>query len=224
VVSFSPWPGARLPGLARGRVHREQHDRPGPNQAWANSLHPDREPATNVNVHGVEHAWNLPSEEVYTVPDPERVDGHVRLTRPAVAAGRLVRGVSLRFETGRLVEVAGADGVDGLREFIGRDSGLRRLGDLALVDGDSAVGSLGQTFGMILLDENTAAHIALGFGFPELVDPAERDRVNQSSDHLDVSIGEEVSVAGYDRSGREISPPRRRALAVLSVQNPGRTR
>jgi leucyl aminopeptidase (aminopeptidase T) len=58
---------------------------------------------------------------------------------------------------------------------------------------------------MILLDENTAAHIALGFGFPELVDPAERDRVNQSTDHLDVSIrSEEVSVTGYDRAGREI--------------------
>jgi leucyl aminopeptidase (aminopeptidase T) len=86
-------------------------------------------------VNRVEHAWNLPSEEVYTVPDPERVDGHARLTRPAVVTGRLVPGVSLGFERGRLVEVKGRDGV-------------------------------GQTFGMILLDENSAAHIALGFGFP----------------------------------------------------------
>jgi len=121
-----------------------------------------------------------------------------------VAAGRLIPGVSLRFQAGRLVDVAGADGVDMLSELIARDPGMSRLGELALVDGDSAVGSVCQTFGMILLDENTAAHIALGFGFPELVDPAERDRVNQSGDHLDVSIGsEEVSVTGYDRAGRE---------------------
>jgi aminopeptidase len=80
----------------------------------------------------------------------------------------------------------------------------RRLVELALVDGDSAVGSVGEPFGMILPDENTAAHIALGFGFPELVDPAARGRVNQSRDHLDVSIGsDEVSVTGYDRPGRE---------------------
>jgi leucyl aminopeptidase (aminopeptidase T) len=57
---------------------------------------------------------------------------------------------------------------------------------------------------MILLDENTAAHFALGFGFPELSDPAERDRVNQNKDHLDISIGsDDVSVTGYDRAGRE---------------------
>ena len=81
---------------------------------------------------------------------------------------------------------------------------MTRLGELALVDDDSAVAGAREPFGMILLDENTAAHIALGFGFPELVDPAERDRVNESKDPLDVSLGSvEVSVVGYGRSGRE---------------------
>jgi aminopeptidase len=127
------------------------------------------EPPTNVNVHGVEHAWNLPSEEVYTVPDPDRVDG-----APA------------------------------LREYIDRDPGTSRLGELALVDGDSAVGSVGQAFGMIMLDENTASHIALGFGFPALVDPSERDRVNQSSDHLDLTVGsDELRVTGHHADGHE---------------------
>lgn len=162
------------------------------------------EPPTNVNVHGIEHAWNLPSEEVYTVPDPNRVDGHVRLTRPALVGERLVPGVSLTFGAGRVVEVTAPDGAAAMREFIGRDPGTSRLGELALVDGDSAVGSVGQTFGMIMLDENTASHIALGFGFPELVDPSERDRVNQSSDHLDLTVGsDEIMVTGRDRAGRE---------------------
>ncbi|HUA06910.1 MAG TPA: aminopeptidase [Solirubrobacteraceae bacterium] len=162
------------------------------------------DPPTNVNVHGIEHAWNLPSEEVYTVPDPERADGHVRLTRPAVVGERLVEDVELTFAAGRLTGVAGGDGIDTLREFIARDPGMSRLGELALVDGESAVGSVGQTFGMILLDENVAAHIALGFGFPELVDPSMRDRVNDSGDHLDVTVGsDEVAVVGHDRDGRE---------------------
>ncbi len=105
------------------------------------------EPPTNINVHGIEHAWNLPSEEVYTVPDPDHADGHVRLTRPAVIGERLVRDVSLTFAGGRLVEVAGGDGIQTLREFIARDPGMRHLGEIALVDGDSAVGPPGRRSG-----------------------------------------------------------------------------
>lgn len=162
------------------------------------------EPPTNVNERGIEHAWNLPSEEIYTSPDPARVDGHVQLTRPAVVGGHLVRDVSLTLRAGEVVEVAGAEGADALQAFIARDAGTRRLGELALVDGDSAVGTVGQTFGMIMLDENAASHIALGFGFPELVDPAGRHRVNRSGDHLDVTIGsDQLQVIGIDPSGRE---------------------
>ncbi|MGO9888817.1 MAG: aminopeptidase [Solirubrobacteraceae bacterium] len=162
------------------------------------------EPPTNVNAHAIEHAWNLPSEEVYTVPDPDRVDGHVRLTRPAVVGGRLIPGVHLTFRKGRVVDLNASDGAPALRAYIDRDPGTSRLGELALVDCDSAVGSIGQTFGMIMLDENTASHIALGFGFPALVDPAERDRVNQSSDHLDLTVGsDEIRVTGHHVDGRE---------------------
>lgn len=161
------------------------------------------EPPTNVNAHGIEHAWNLPSEEVYTVPDPDRVDGHVRLTRPAVVGGRLIPGVHLTFRRGKVVDMNAPGGAPALREYIDRDPGTSRLGELALVDGDSAVGSVGQAFGMIMLDENTASHIALGFGFPALVDPSERDRVNQSSDHLDLTVGsDEIRVTGHDADGR----------------------
>jgi aminopeptidase len=162
------------------------------------------ESPTHVNERGIEHAWNLPSEEIYTVPDPDRVDGHVRLTRPVVVAERLVHDVSLTFRGGDVVEVTGAEGVGALREFIARDAGTRRLGELVLVDSDSAVGSVGETFGMVMLDENAASHIALGFGFPELVGVAYRDRVNQSGDHLDVTVGsDQLEFIGIDKSGDE---------------------
>lgn len=100
------------------------------------------------------------------MPDSDRADGHVRLTRPAVIGERLVRDVSLTFAGRRLVEIAGGDGIQTLREFIARDPGMRHLGEIAFVDGDSAVGHAGQTFGMISLDENVAPHIALGSAFP----------------------------------------------------------
>ncbi len=115
------------------------------------------------------HAWNLPSEEIYTSPDPARVNGHVRLTRPAVVGGTIVNDVTLTFVNGDVSEIAGGGGVDGLRAFASRDAGTRRVGELALVDADSAVAHVAHVdrpFGLGLLDENTAAHLALGFGFP----------------------------------------------------------
>jgi aminopeptidase len=159
---------------------------------------------TNVSERGIEHAWNLPSEEVYTAPDRDRVHGRVRLTRPAVVGGRTVAGVVLTFRDGRVVDMAADDDLGALREFAARDDGTARLGELALVDADSAVGSLGRAFGLILLDENTAAHIALGFAFPELVDTADRERVNQSGSHLDLTVGSaELEVTGIHADGRE---------------------
>jgi len=162
------------------------------------------EPPATLNERGIEHVWNLPSEEIYTVPDRDRVDGRAQLTSPAVVGGRTVRDVVLTFRGGRAVEVSGADGVRALREYLARDPGAARLGELALVDGSSAVGTLEQTFGLILLDENIASHIALGFGYPALVDAADRRRVNQSGDHLDVTIGSaQLEVIGIDPDGRE---------------------
>jgi aminopeptidase len=159
---------------------------------------------TNVSERGIEHAWNLPSEEVYTAPDRDRVDGRVRLTRPAVVGGRTIAGVALTFRDGRVVDMAADDDLGALREFAARDEGTARLGELALVDADSAVGSLGRAFGLILLDENTAAHVALGFAFPELVDAADRERVNQSGSQLDLTVGSaELEVTGIHADGRE---------------------
>ena len=162
------------------------------------------EPPTNVSERGVEHAWNLPSEEIYTAPDRDRVDGRVRLTRPVVVGGRLIGDVVLTVRGGRVVDATGGEGVQALHAYLARDAGSARLGELALVDRDSAVGSLGLTFGLTLLDENAASHVALGFGFPALVDPVDRDRVNESADHLDVTIGsDELEVTGIGRDGRE---------------------
>lgn len=160
--------------------------------------------AGHVSERGIAHAWNLPSEEVFTVPDRDRVDGDVRLTRPARVAGRLIAAATLTFREGQVVGVAGGGDVRTLREFIARDPGADRLGELALVDADSAVARTGQTFGVTLLDENAASHVALGFGFTDLVDDADRDRVNDAPDHLDVMVGsDEVEVTGRHADGRE---------------------
>jgi putative nucleotidyltransferase with HDIG domain len=158
-----------------------------------------------VTPGGIAYVPNLPTEEVYTTPDSARVDGHVRLTRPVVIGGRRIGGVSLRFREGRLVEIDGPPEAEALREFVGRDDGTARLGELALVDADSRIAHLGQTFGEILLDENAASHIALGYGFPALIPASSRQTANASDHHLDLMIGSpEVQVSGVDREGHEV--------------------
>jgi putative nucleotidyltransferase with HDIG domain len=154
---------------------------------------------------GVGFVPNLPTEEVYTTPDSARVDGHVRLTRPVVIGGQRIADVSLRFQEGCVVEIDGPPEAEALREFVARDDGTARLGELALVDAESRVAHLGQTFGEILLDENAASHIALGYGFPSLIPSSSRQTANASDHHLDLMIGSpEVRVSGVDRGGSSL--------------------
>ncbi|MGO8907364.1 MAG: aminopeptidase [Solirubrobacteraceae bacterium] len=162
------------------------------------------EAAEMISPNGITFVPNLPTEEVYTTPDPERVEGYVRLTRPVVIGGREIPDVGLRLREGRLTEVTGPPGVSALRAFVARDEGTARLGELALVDADSRVAGLGQTFGEILLDENAASHIALGYGFPALVPESSRQNANSSDHHLDVMIGApSVDVTGLAQDGSQ---------------------
>jgi len=160
--------------------------------------------AEMISESGIASVPNLPTEEVFTIPDPARVDGHVRLTRPALVSGRLVTGVQLEFRAGELVCIDGDDGVDALRQFTARDAGARRLGELALVGNEGRVGQVGRAFGVILLDENAASHVALGYGLADCVEPADRGSINVSEHHLDVMVGSSaVQVTGIDRAGRQ---------------------
>ena len=97
-----------------------------------------------------------------------------------------------------------------MRTHVATDPGAIRLGEVALVDGHSAVGETGLVFYDTLCDENAASHIALGASIvqavawaPEL-DPDERSArgVNHSSIHTDFMIGsDELEVDGVSRSG-----------------------
>ena len=160
------------------------------------------EPPANRNQRGIEHAWNIPSEEIYTSPDPQRTNGCVRLTRPAVISGVAIPDVALTFTDGTLTAIQGGHGVERLRAFADRDAGTRRVGEIALVDRDSAVAQIPHPFELNLLDENAACHLALGFGYPELLLETERHRVNCSGDHLDLAIGaDNVEVSGITPGG-----------------------
>ncbi len=152
------------------------------------------------------HHPNLPSEEVFTTPDPERTHGVVTATRPLRISGAgLVTGLKVAFEAGRAVRFESESGGAILAAMTRRDEGGVRLGEVALVDRESRVGQTGQVFDTTLLDENAASHIALGNGYEmTLADDESKARMNTSAIHIDFMIGsDEVDVTGITRSGEE---------------------
>ena len=160
---------------------------------------------------GVRHVPNIPTEEVYTTPDPDRTQGVVTATKPLDIAGSLVTGLRVRFEGGRAVEIDADANADALRGRCAVDEGASRLGEVALVDRESRIGQLGRTFFTTLLDENAASHLALGDGYSSPIgDDADLPRINESAVHIDFMIGsDDVSVTGTTKSGDRVPILRR---------------
>jgi aminopeptidase len=159
-----------------------------------------------TTIDGIEHMPNLPTEEVFTTPDPARTSGHVTSSKPLVLHdGTVVRGLEVRFEEGRAVQIDADSAQDTMRTIAQHDDGAARLGEVALVDGDGRIGKLDTVFYDTLIDENAASHIALGQGFPFLLDEANRDRSNDSQIHIDFMIGSpEMTVTGVTRDGTRV--------------------
>jgi aminopeptidase len=156
---------------------------------------------------GLQHLPNLPTEEVFTTPDPLRADGYVTSTKPLVLAdGTIVRGLRVRFEGGRAVEIEADENGDALAAKASVDDGASRLGEVALVDRRGRIGPLGTVFYDTLLDENAASHIALGNGFAFAVrDDADKGRINESGIHIDFMVGSsELEVDGITREGKRV--------------------
>jgi aminopeptidase len=158
-----------------------------------------------TTVDGIVHRPNLPSEEIFTTPDPQRADGIVRATKPLVVGGSIIDGLEVEFRDGKVVRIDAEHNAEVLRGYAAHDDGASRLGEVALVDGDGRIGALDTIFYDTLLDENAASHIAIGRAYAFGAGEEDQGRINLSDIHIDFMIGgPAVDVFGITEAGDEV--------------------
>ena len=112
--------------------------------------------------NGVVFTANMPTEEVFTLPDRHRADGTVAATFPLSYGGSLIEGFSLTFENGKIVKVRAKKNEAILQKLVDTDAGSTRLGEVALVPASSPIAQRGHLFYNTLFDENASCHLAIG--------------------------------------------------------------
>ncbi|HZY61629.1 MAG TPA: aminopeptidase [Edaphobacter sp.] len=160
--------------------------------------------------NGVYCQPNIPTEECFTTPHKDRVNGTVRASKPLSHQGTLIENIAVRFEGGKIVEATATAGEDVLNRLISTDDGARRLGEVALVPHSSPIAQSGILFWNTLFDENAASHIALGQAYSTCLiggdkmsaDDLAKRGANASLIHVDWMIGSgEMDVDGVNAHG-----------------------
>jgi aminopeptidase len=166
--------------------------------------------AGSENEQGNFFMANMPTEEVFTVPSRNGVNGIVQSTKPLSYSGNLIDNFSLTFENGRIVNVKAEKGEDVLKQLVKTDEGSHYLGEVALVAHDSPISQSGILFYNTLFDENASNHLAIGNGYAFCVEGGkkmsreelEKIGVNSSITHVDFMIGSaEMDIDGILKDG-----------------------
>lgn len=171
------------------------------------------EGGAELSAKGVEFAANLPTEEIYTLPRREGVNGVVYAAKPLIYNGNRIEDFHLTFRKGRVVEYAAGTGEEILKELLATDEGAQYLGEVALVPYDSPISRSGILFYNTLFDENAACHLALGKAYPICLKGGEemdsvtllRHGANDSLVHEDFMVGtRDLDIVGLTGDGREV--------------------
>lgn len=164
-----------------------------------------------TNSQGVYFVPNLPTEEVFTLPLKNGVNGTVKSTMPLIYRGSVINNFILTFEQGKVVDFKAETGQEALQKLIETDEGSCFLGEVALVSYDSPISKLGVTFYHTGLDENSSCHLAFGNAYPICLENGSsmskeeliNSGANLSLTHVDFMIGSsELNIDGETSDGK----------------------
>ena len=167
----------------------------------------------SIAKNGIVCNPNIPTEEVFTTPHAQRVEGRVRSTKPLSYQGTLIEDIAVRFEGGRIVEATASRGAEVLNKVLDTDEGARRLGEVALVPHSSPISASNILFYNTLFDENASCHIALGQCYSKCFvggDKLTPEQIaaqggNKSFIHIDWMIGsDQIDIDGVHADGRRV--------------------
>ena len=156
---------------------------------------------------------NIPTEEVFSAPQYNGVNGVVHSTKPLIYHGNTISDFSFTFKEGKIVEYTAKEGYEVLKELVETDEGSHFLGEVALVDHFSPISQSNQIFYETLFDENASCHLAIGASYPTCLKNSDglseeelKERgLNHSLTHVDFMIGHErMNIKGYTRDGQAV--------------------
>ena len=163
--------------------------------------------------NGVYFVPNIPTEEVFTMPHKDKVNGKVVATKPLNYQGVLIEDFYFVFKDGKVVDFNAKQGYDALKSLVELDEGSSRLGEVALISHDSPISNLNILFNDTLFDENASCHLALGNAYSmNIVNGTNMDEeelkkygYNVSLTHVDFMFGSsDMEIDGVTHDGKII--------------------
>lgn len=168
--------------------------------------------ASSVNSKGNSFVADMPTEEVFTAPHKNGVNGTVSNTLPLSYSGNIIDDFTLTFKDGEVVDYKAGVGEEILKSILETDEGSKRLGEVALVPVDSPISNMNTLFYNTLFDENASCHIALGSAYAFCIEGGKdmtaeqlvENGLNDSTTHVDFMIGsKDLSIDGILENGEK---------------------
>lgn len=167
--------------------------------------------AGSVNQKGHEFMANMPTEEVFTVPQKDGVNGYISSTKPLSFAGNIIDEFTITFENGRIVDTKAKEGAEILKQLVETDEGSHYLGEVALVPHSSPISQANILFYNTLFDENASNHLAIGSAYAFCIEGGKemsqeelaKHGLNSSITHVDFMVGSaEMDIDGITEDGK----------------------